>query len=360
MLEPDNSFGLEPIRRTDVRRMGVRSLAVRRPARLAAVLLCLLWLPTLLTSCASVRPIAKLGLIAPFEGLHRRSGYEALDAVRTAIAAAPPGPIDFLPLALHAGDTPQQVARTAAKLLADPEVRAVIGPLSPQAAASAAPALAKADPLWLAPFAVAPAGGFAPLNVDGDSAGGAPTAWADELVAAVGQWTVQAGYPRLALAGLSPGWPAHSAARWSEIAGLPVILPDTSATLPAYTVVFWMGGAEEGAAFLAELRSRQPAAPFWLGPAGGDPVFFELAPTLEQVYWAIWLDQGYTDWAETYSHPTPTAYIVYLAAQQAIYALLDLPPPPVRWAVAQFSFANDRTPVPVSFERSNLKICECL
>lgn len=327
----------------------MRPLAARRRQRMAALLPLLVCLSILLTSCVSVRPVAKLGLIAPFEGLHRRSGYEALEAVRAAIAATPGGPVSFLPLALHAGDDPRQVARTAAKLLADPEVRAVVGPLTPQAAASAAPTLAGAAPLWLAPFAVDPSGGFAPLNAPGDP----PAAWAEGLVAAVGRQAAQAGYPHLALAGLSAAWPSHSAARWSEIAGLPVTLTDSSAALPAYTVVFWLGSAEEGAAFLTELRSRQPAAPFWLGPAGGDPVFFELAPSLEQVYWAIWLDQGYTDWAETYSHPTPTAYIVYLTARHAISAVLDLPPPPLRWAVALFAYTNDGTPVPTSFDRSN-------
>ncbi len=51
----------------------------------------------------NTRPVVKIGLIAPFEGLYRESGYEALAAMRSAIADSPlPSQvrIDILPLAL--------------------------------------------------------------------------------------------------------------------------------------------------------------------------------------------------------------------------------------------------------------------
>src|SRR3954463_1255363 len=47
-----------------------------------------------LSGCASIRPIVKIGLIAPFEGLYRQSGYDALDAMRQAMAECTPAGVD--------------------------------------------------------------------------------------------------------------------------------------------------------------------------------------------------------------------------------------------------------------------------
>ena len=54
----------------------VRLLAVRLLALVAAATL---------AGCTNVRPTIKIGVLAPFEGLHRRTGYAALDAVRAAM-----------------------------------------------------------------------------------------------------------------------------------------------------------------------------------------------------------------------------------------------------------------------------------
>ena len=83
----------------------------------------------LLAGCTSVRPTLKVGLLAPFEGLHRRSGYAALAAVRAAVADFPYAEAGVLPLALDDGGQPQGAQRAAQKLLADGRVAAVVGPL---------------------------------------------------------------------------------------------------------------------------------------------------------------------------------------------------------------------------------------
>ena len=47
--------------------------------------ICTLLCLVLLASCTSTRPTLKIGLIAPFEGVHRSLGYEILGAVRLAV-----------------------------------------------------------------------------------------------------------------------------------------------------------------------------------------------------------------------------------------------------------------------------------
>ncbi len=92
--------------------------------------------------------MVKIGLIAPFEGLYRESGYEALAAMRSAIADSPlPSQvrIDILPLALDDSADPQRSGRAAAKMLADPAVAAVVGPLFPGSGSSAGEQLAGAE-----------------------------------------------------------------------------------------------------------------------------------------------------------------------------------------------------------------------
>jgi branched-chain amino acid transport system substrate-binding protein len=102
----------------------------------------------LLGSCVSVRPIVKIGVLAPFEGLYRRTGYTVLEAVRRAIvddSAANPAVFDLLPLALDDSAAPAAARRSTQKLLVDPGVGAVVGPLTPALAAATGDLLAPAS-----------------------------------------------------------------------------------------------------------------------------------------------------------------------------------------------------------------------
>ena len=56
---------------------------------------------------------------------------------------------------------------------------------------------------------------------------------------------------------------------------MPVRLDDEPSGVDDDEAVFWMGSAEDGAAYLAQLRELQPEAIFVLGPQGEDPVFVE-------------------------------------------------------------------------------------
>lgn len=270
--------------------------------------------------------------------------------MRLALAdyAAQPGAPDLavLPLAL---DDSRDPARTAQKLLVDQGVHAVVGPLTPATAATVAAALADfpapAALPWVLPFAVAPtgalAGGFAPLNSD--------PGWATELVAAVAAAAHDQGAQALILAGAPTGWPALTDAAWTEIAGMPVRQIDDAAPkeagIQAAEAIFWLGDAEAAAGFLAALRTLQPAAPFWLGPEGGDPVFVERAAgTLDNAYWATWSNVEYNRWAAQHSPSTPSAYLVYLATQQALATIAGTAPQPAPpWQVDTYEFQPDGT-----------------
>jgi branched-chain amino acid transport system substrate-binding protein len=289
-----------------------------------------------LAACTEARPAVKIGLIAPFEGLYRRSGYEALAAMRAAIAETPSGPVGVLPLALDDGGDPAQAQRALEKLLASRDVGAIVGPLSPALAAAVGEHQTATAPPILAPFALP---GVTSVTAAADA-----DAWAAPLVQTVGGHVAAGGARALVLAGWTAGWPDYAAARWSELAGLPVRLSDDPAAVAAGEAVMWLGAPDTGAAYLAALRARQPDVDFWLGPAGSDPVFAEQTATRERVYWVVWTDDDYNGWAAAHAPSTPSAYLVYRATQEAlrksvgpVNAVLS----PLTWRVQAYTLGAD-------------------
>ena len=289
-----------------------------------------------LASCTNIQPVAKIGLIAPFEGLYRRTGYEALAAMRLAIAELPTPGLGVLPLALDDSGDPTQARRSAEKLLVDPSVRAVVGPLWPSLAAATAATLSDADVKWVTPYAIAPDRGF-----DDPAA----REWAVGLVASVAAAAREQGADRLVLAGDATGWPALTAAEWTAVAGMPVTYATADAGpggLDARDAVFWLGTADAGASYVQGLRTVLPSVPFWLGPQGGDPVFAERAPQVGDIYWATWSTLDYNEWAATHAPSTPNAYLVYMATRDAINAVSGMAPQPsTPWQVVRFEIGND-------------------
>lgn len=304
----------------------------------ARFFLLLFLLTSLFAGCGDVRPAVKIGLIAPFEGLHRRTGYEALAAMRAAIAETPAGAVGVLPLALDDSGDPVQAQRALAKLLASSDVAAIVGPLSPALAAAVAGG-PPAAPL-LAPFALP----------GRELTGGAePAAWAAPLVQSVGELAAANAARGLVLAGWTPGWPDLTAAEWSALAGLPVRLSNDPASVNDGEAVLWLGAADSGAAYLDDLRAGQPDAQFWLGLAGDDPVFAERTAARTRVYWVVWVDDGYNAWAAAHSPSSPSAYLVYRATQAALRKMADpddAPPPPPTWRVQAYTFDAAGDPVP--------------
>ncbi|GJM42486.1 MAG: hypothetical protein DHS20C20_27680 [Ardenticatenaceae bacterium] len=130
--------------------------------RLLLTVYCLLL--TILAGCASVQPVVKIGLVAPFEGAQREVGYDAIYAARLAVreinAAGGIGGYKVALVALDDGGDVQLAAETAASLAIDPAVVAVIGHGLVETTAVSQPIYAEAG-LPLLPLGTAP---FTPQN----------------------------------------------------------------------------------------------------------------------------------------------------------------------------------------------------
>jgi len=98
---------------------------------------------------ASAPPTVKIGLVAPFEGLHRPLGYEALFAVKLALQERNRrGGLDGYRVelvALNDFDEPAEAKVQAQALLADPDVLGVVGHLSSATTQAALPVYQKAN-----------------------------------------------------------------------------------------------------------------------------------------------------------------------------------------------------------------------
>lgn len=287
----------------------------------------------LLVACRSTRPVAKIGLIAPFEGLYRQSGYEALVAMRMAIAEEDLPQMDVLPLAMDDSGDGQKSQRTFRKMLVDPAVQAVIGPLTPHIAynlvtrppavitLSRDPAIPGADPavaLWLTPFAVQPQGGFANLNTH-------PHGWAGMLAAAAGQVARMDHQKALALVGNLQGWPFQTLAQWREWAQMPVLFVTDPTQAPADTAFLWLGDAAAGAGFWLALQESQPESIFLLGPDVDPRIFVQRAGPGRAIRQLTWLTQEYGAWADQLPNPTPEMYRVYMATRQLLDRMAERP-----------------------------------
>lgn len=294
-------------------------------------------LALLLAGCSDVRPVAKIGLIAPFEGLHRRTGYAALAAMRQAIVETPAGATGIIPLALDDSADPVRAQRAAEKLLSDPQVSAVVGPLTPALTASISDTLAAATLPWFAPYAVNPTGGFVDPRVEDD--------WAAGLAVAVGAAVQAQGATALVLAGDAQGWPAWDEATWTAIAGLPVrrLASDAGAanTLSPQDAIFWLGAADAAAAFLNTLPTALSGVPIWLGPAGDDPLLTEHTKIDSKLYWLTWSNVHYNNWAATHTPSTPSAFLADQATRAAIEAVTGVAASDAApWHVVLFEVKN--------------------
>ncbi|MBL7184401.1 MAG: branched-chain amino acid ABC transporter substrate-binding protein [Anaerolineae bacterium] len=98
----------------------------------------------LISSCAvlgSTRPVVKIGLVAPFEGLHRHLGYDVLYAVKLAVrernAAGGVSGHKVELVALDDSNDPAQAPLQARKMIVDTDVMGVIGHFSDETALAA-------------------------------------------------------------------------------------------------------------------------------------------------------------------------------------------------------------------------------
>lgn len=296
----------------------------------ASVLLCC-WL---CISCTSIRPVIKIGLLASFEGLHRRSGYAALTAMRQAIADYAPAAVAIMPLAVDAGADPIQAERAVRKLLQDRAVRGLIGPFDPGLAYQIDPVVAAANLPWWMPLAVDRTGAV----VTPDRAGG----WAMPLLVAAAAQAQRAGYQRLVLAGWTLGWPQMTANQDQSALALPLVRSDQLSVIQPTDAVLWLGSPEAGARYFTALRAQDSTVPFFLGPQADHLIFSEHTQIIGPVSLLFWVDDDYEQWQAQYGTTLPTAYLTYRATQQAIaHSLGQLWPPSHSWRVQIGTVSRD-------------------
>lgn len=290
------------------------------------------WLLALLfVSCSSVQPVVKIGLLAPFEGLHRRTGYAALTAMRLAIQETP-STVALIPLALDEGADAQHVRRSTQKLLLATEVGALIGPVTPARLDAVRAALPQPSPPWYLPFA--------PSHPAVSSLPAPNQEWLMPLLRAVASAEAARGAQRLVVAGGDAEWSSTTAVA-SGLA-LPLLHSEQLDQVGAGDAIFWLGSPEAGAAYFQALRRRPIDVPFWLGPQGDDPVFAEQAALTDAVSFITWLDDGYLAWSQTHGISSPRAYLTYRATVQAITRINHRKSPTVpTWRIAHFTIQPD-------------------
>ena len=135
---------------------------MRRAQLFIAVILVLIillgWLAFAKIKASSAPPTIKIGLIAPFEGHYRSTGYEVLIAVKLALRARNQGQglngyrVELV--ALNDFNEPDEAIRQAKALVADPDVVGVVGHFSSEATQAALPVYQNAGMAVVVPWSV--------------------------------------------------------------------------------------------------------------------------------------------------------------------------------------------------------------
>lgn len=234
----------------------------------------------LLSSCTglgSTRPVVKIGLVAPFEGLHRHLGYDVLYAVKLAVRErnATGGVSGYMVelVALDDSNDPAQSPLQARKMIVDaeaPAVMGVIGHFSDQAA------LAAVDEYHRAGLAL-----ITPVAADAVTERGYPEIFRlyarnDLLGKEAARYAVEElGMRRLVVLRSRDDDLADAFIQTAEQLGATIVLDadvDLTFHVSRFTsaeLVFFSGGAVEGGELIAQARDAGVEAVF-MGASGLD------------------------------------------------------------------------------------------
>ncbi len=244
------------------------------------VLFILGWLLSGCAALGSTRPVVKIGLVAPFEGLHRHLGYDVLYAVKLAVRErnAAGGVSGYMVelVALDDGNDPAQARLQARKMIVDPDVRGVIGHFSDEAA------LAALDEYHRAGLAL-----ITPVAADAVTGQGYPEvsrlyARNDLLGKEAARYVVEElGMRRLAVLRGRDDL-ADAFVRMAEGLGAEVVLDaDTgfafhASRFTSAELVFFSGGAVEGGELIARARDAGVEAVFMGGSELDSPQLVQI------------------------------------------------------------------------------------
>ncbi len=271
------------------------------------------------TSCTSIQPIQKIGLVAPFEGLYRESGYDALDAVRSAITDCAPEGRSIVALALDNSAQTSYTPRTMQKLLQDPALIGVVGPLEYATTVAAAPSMTDAMVPWVAPLAIDAGGEFVDPRLS--------DAYIDAAVVQMARNAVREGADRVYVLGAPEKWipgedvgansnsrldlsfatvqlDAMTPANWDSVLG----------SIGASDAVLWLGQAHTGAEAASRLHEERPDISFWLSPASSIGIFVRHYRANGSIYWVSWSLPEYNDQLQNPASDIAKSQLSYLAA----------------------------------------------
>jgi len=292
------------VKRKKVKREAVKRGNVRRGKKFT-LHVSLFILGCLLSSCTglgSTRPVVKIGLVAPFGGLHRHQGYDVLYAVKLAVRErnAAGGVSGYMVelVALDDSNDPAQAPLQARKMIVDaeaPAVMGVMGHFSDQAA------LAAVDEYHRAGLAL-----ITPVAADAVTERGYPEIFRlyarnDLLGKEAARYAVEElGMRRLAVLRGDDDL-AEAFVQTAEQLGATVVLDadvDLAFHASRFTsaeLIFFSGGAVEGAELIAQARGAGIEVIFMggsgldspqLGQIGGEAVrgtlYITAAPRVEE------------------------------------------------------------------------------
>jgi branched-chain amino acid transport system substrate-binding protein len=294
----------------------------------------------LLASCAcssrlSVKPTVKIGLVAPFEGLYRPLGYEALYGAKLAIrernrAGGVAGYLVEL-VALNDDQEPASAAQRAREMVVDPDVMGVIGHLSEQTTLAALSVYQESGLALVIPFT-----SRGSLTGDNHPRVFGLSAESRAVGAVAARYAVlEAGAARIAIVGgeaaLAESFIATSRSFGAEVEVLSVppggdyIVDLVSGTVD---LVFLAGEGIESAEFVRELRAAGSPVSIVGGPGLDTPEFVQVAreAALGTVYVSLSPPLSDSSFADAYekewgSRPGPRAALSYDAAGLMLEAL---------------------------------------
>jgi branched-chain amino acid transport system substrate-binding protein len=144
----------------------------RFPSRLVAIAV----ISLMLAGCGSIfnqplNPVVKIGLVAPFEGRHRDTGYDVIYSARLAIREANErsgdGQTKYALVAMDDFGDPESARQIAEAMVIDPDVMAVIGHWLPATTAAAQPVY-ETEGLPFIAAGEGILGSYDPANLDDD------------------------------------------------------------------------------------------------------------------------------------------------------------------------------------------------
>jgi branched-chain amino acid transport system substrate-binding protein len=243
------------------------------------------WLISSCTGPGSTKPIVKIGLVAPFEGLYRHLGYDVLYAVKLAVrernAMGGVGGYMVELVALDDSNDPAQASLQARKMIVDRDVMGVIGHFSDETT------LVALDEYHRAGLAL-----ITPVPADAVTGQGYPEVFRlyarnDLLGAEAARYVVEELRMHRLVVLRGRVDLAEAFIRMAEQLGATVVLDtDADFTFPASfmtnlktaspELVFFSGGAVEGAELIGRARQSGFDAAFMGGSWFDSPYFVEI------------------------------------------------------------------------------------